>query len=223
MAAQDRSPNASPVVAYDSRITDDRDTETRDSVQTSTDGNMPHRLPVSEYSVAAQKHGVKVNEGSTPDFATSDAPSSQSHGASWKDKALQFKACRRLVSALTGQDHENSRDFRQTSRGPRPWRTTLIRFGPLSGVFCMFLAIASLVASLGILAGSDKQATPSWSVPPSTYLAIFTALANLSMRYAAIQGVVIAWWYRARSGSTVSKLHWDWHAGTTLRGKSARF
>ena len=39
------------------------------------------------------------------------------------------------------------------------------------------------------------------------------------MRYAAVQGVVIAWWYRAFQGrSTLAKLHRDWRAGTTIRG-----
>lgn len=91
----------------------------------------------------------------------------------------------------------------------------------------------SLIASLGILIGSNGRAVDSWTIPPSTfvttfpsfwcttlltvpsfsYLAIFTALANLSVRYAAIQGVVIAWWLRAMNGSTLSKLHWDWRSG----------
>lgn len=82
----------------------------------------------------------------------------------------------------------------------------------------MFLAIACIVASLGILAASDNQLVTSWTTEPSTYLAIFTAIANLSMRYAAIQGVVLVWWTRALRGSTLSKLHWDWRSGTTLVG-----
>src|ERR1700753_1421525 len=45
-----------------------------------------------------------------------------------------------------------------------------------------------------------------------------TAIANLSMRYACIQGVVIAWWSRACRGSTLAQLHHDWRSGTTLRG-----
>ena len=66
----------------------------------------------------------------------------------------------------------------------RPWRTTFLRFGPISGIFAMLFAIASIFASLGILAQSNKEAVASWTTPPSTYLAIFTAIANLSMRYA---------------------------------------
>jgi hypothetical protein len=117
----------------------------------------------------------------------------------------------------------------------RAWRTTLVRFGPLSGIFCMALALASIIASLGILIGSNGQSINKWSAPPSTYLAILTAIANLSIRYACIQGrsqsrvlayvvanvvagVVVAWWWRASRGSTLAKLHNDWRAGTTIRG-----
>lgn len=67
-----------------------------------------------------------------------------------------------------------------------PWRTTFIRSGPLSGIFCMLLAIASIVASFGILVGSNGMPIMSWSAPPSTYLAICTAIANLCMRYACM-------------------------------------
>lgn len=70
----------------------------------------------------------------------------------------------------------------------RRWKTTLIRFGPLSGIFCMCLAVLSIVASLGILIGSDGNSIEKWETPPSTYIAIFTAVGNLSMRYAAVQG-----------------------------------
>ena len=86
------------------------------------------------------------------------------------------------------------------------------------GILTVIIAIASLIASLGILSGSDGRAVKDWSSPPSTYLAVFTAVSNLCVRYAALQGVVIAWWSRACKGSTLSKLHWDWRAGTTLRG-----
>lgn len=101
---------------------------------------------------------------------------------------------------------------------PRPWRTTLIRFGPLSGIFCMLLAIASMTASLGILAGSRGVPVAHWAATPSTYLAVCTAVANLAMRYACIQGVIIAWWTMALRGSGLAKLHYAWRSGTTLRG-----
>lgn len=82
----------------------------------------------------------------------------------------------------------------------------------------MLLAIASIFICLGILVGSNSQAVRNWEIQPSEYLAIFTAIANLSMRYACIQGIVVAWWTRALRGSTLSKLHWNWRSGTTLIG-----
>ncbi|KAK5172795.1 uncharacterized protein LTR77_002915 [Saxophila tyrrhenica] len=78
--------------------------------------------------------------------------------------------------------------------------------------------MTSIVAALAILLGSRGQAVADWKTPPSTYLAVCTALANLAMRYACINGVVIAWYRRALRGSTIKRLHYDWHAGTTLRG-----
>jgi hypothetical protein len=71
----------------------------------------------------------------------------------------------------------------------RPWKSSLIRFGPLSGIFCMILALSSIIASLGVLVGSDRVDVDKWPTPPSTFLAILTALANLSVRYACIQGM----------------------------------
>lgn len=102
---------------------------------------------------------------------------------------------------------------------PTSWHPTWLRSGPLAGILGMLVASASIIASLGILIGSDHQKVSGWRSPPSTYLAIFTAIANLSMRYAALHGVVICWWYRACKGSTLSKLHWDWRSGTTVLGE----
>ena len=57
-----------------------------------------------------------------------------------------------------------------------------------------------------------------WTLEPSAYLAICTAIANQAMRYAAFQGVMIAWWSKALRGSTLKRLHTDWRAGTTILG-----
>lgn len=139
--------------------------------------------------------------------------------ASWKRRASEFTPIRRILSALATDEGGFFASRTGTPPPARPWKTTLIRFGPLSGIFGMLLAVASLVASLGILAGSDRMPVADWTAPPSTYLAIFTAIANLSIRYAAINGVVIAWWLRAAKGSTLAKLHYDWRSGTSLFGR----
>ena len=138
---------------------------------------------------------------------------------SGKVEATKFTTIQRVTSILSSIGPRRSTSQAGPHPHARPWKTALVRFGPLLGIFSMFLAIAALVASLGVLAGSNSSPFSHWTAPPSTYLAIFTALANMSMRYAAIQGVVIAWWFRACKGSTLAKLHWDWRSGTTLIGK----
>ena len=145
----------------------------------------------------------------------SDKSAAKQNIGSWKTKALQLPPVKRLFSAI--EDH-HSVDPEASGPRTRPWNTTLIRFGPLSGISCMLLAIASVFASLGILAGSNGAPVARWAAQRSTYLAICTAIANLAMRYACIQGVVIAWWVRASNGSNLAKLHEDWRSGTTIRG-----
>lgn len=119
-----------------------------------------------------------------------------------------------LTTEFGGNDCASS----STRSSDRPWKLTLIRFGPLSGLFGLVLAIASIFAALGILVSSRNSPVTHWAGEPSTYLAICTAVANQAIRYATIQGVVIAWWTRASRGSTLSQLHNDYRAGTTLRG-----
>ncbi len=79
---------------------------------------------------------------------------------------------------------ESSRKHVQRSKHEgkdRPWRETLIRAAPLSGIAGIFLAMGSIIAALGFLVGSAGQSTKHWSTPPSTYLAICTAIASSSM------------------------------------------
>lgn len=64
----------------------------------------------------------------------------------------------------------------RTSPESRAWRSSLLRFGPISGICSLALAIASLMASLGVLAGSDGQSVLLWKVPPSTWIAVFTGI-----------------------------------------------
>ena len=56
----------------------------------------------------------------------------------WETKMLRSESLKRIYSAAIGDD-PNSLESDQPVTGPRskPWRTALIRFGPLSGVFCM--------------------------------------------------------------------------------------
>jgi hypothetical protein len=123
------------------------------------------------------------------------------------------------IDVIEKQFHEAKSHFGIQASGARPWKTTFFRLGPLTGFLAMLVALSSIVISLGILVASDGAAVSSWAIEPTVYLAICTAIANLAMRYACIQGVVVAWWIRAMSGkATLRRLHHDWKSGTTLIG-----
>lgn len=100
-------------------------------------------------------------------------------------------------SASTSQNTPSlTLNEQQKTRYPngRPWKTILFRLGPLSGIACLGLAIISILVSLGVLLGSNGVPVVQWIVQPSAVLAICTAVANQAMRYAAFQGLMIAWW-----------------------------
>ena len=77
----------------------------------------------------------------------------------------------------------------------RQWKTVLFRLGPLSGVVSLVLAFVSILVALGVLLGSNDVPAEEWTVEPSAILAICTAVVNQAVRYAAFQGLMIAWWY----------------------------
>lgn len=95
---------------------------------------------------------------------------------SWSDQASlsRINSWKARVSQFELPNHFATR----TVAKPRPWKTTWIRFGPLSGICCILLAVTSIIASFGVLAGSDGQPVDGWSVAPPTYLAVFTAIAS---------------------------------------------
>lgn len=105
------------------------------------------------------------------------------------------------IQGMTTPSHEAPRGG--PSRYPRPWKTTFFRLAPLAGIGCMLFAVVSLLISFGILTGSNTAPVSMWSVQSSAYNAICTAVANQAIKFAAFQGVVIAWWFRATRGSTV--------------------
>lgn len=133
------------------------------------------------------------------------------------EKAAYSVERRQTEKSEFDEESSASNDADSEKSDGRPWNPKLLQFGTLSGNCAMMLALACLLASLGILAGSNHQAVSTWHAPPATYLAISTAIANLAMRYAALQGVVIAWWLRAIRGSTLAQLHSDWRSGSSFR------
>lgn len=174
-------------------------------------------------------HGVPKEI--TSDGTTDDQPVAKSPCVSKNDVGSSFAELQAIdpygSSAKECKPRQNDR---------QPWKELFFRLGPLSGLACLVIAIISMLISLGILLGSRGVAVAAWTVEPSAILAVCTAVANQAMRYAAFQGVMVAWWLGgivaaqfkswsssannrvALRGSTIKKLHADWMSGMTLVG-----
>lgn len=125
------------------------------------------------------------------------------------------------MNGLSTSSHFNPPDEEGQRKGGRPWDSTFVRVGPLSGIGAMFLAIALLAVDAAVLVASNGASENSWPAGPNVYLAVCAAVANLAVRYACLQGVIVAWWSRAMHGSTVADLHQTWRAGSSLFGAIA--
>lgn len=122
------------------------------------------------------QHPAKTedDDASNQEGTTKNTPSSESK---FTQHIREFVAAFKLASKSEGGT----------------WNTTWKRYGPLSGIAALILALLSLFASFAILYASDGAVTANWKFTPATYLAIFTAIANQAMAYASLQGAVIAW------------------------------
>lgn len=136
------------------------------------------------------------------------SPDSSTPSDGWPNEKAQTET---YVSTTPLTDHRHDTEPKlgdvQVSGGP--WQPTWMRLGSLAGLFALLISISSILVALGILIGSRGQAKSSWTIPPSSWLAVCTAIANQAVRFAAFQGVATAWWYRAAHGSTVARLHSD--------------
>lgn len=89
-------------------------------------------------------------------------------------------------------DYEIEQQSKDVKASGQTWHTTLLRVGPIAGICALLLTLLSLLVALAILLVSRGEAA-DWNVPPSSCLAICTAIANQALRFAAFQGVAIAW------------------------------
>jgi len=70
-----------------------------------------------------------------------------------------------------------------------------------------------------VIIKSDGDLVEAWTLAPAVYLAIFSVVANVLLRYTFSRGVDITWWTTAleSNGATVSDLHNIWLHFTSLR------
>ena len=102
-------------------------------------------------------------------------------------------------------------------QGGNPWRTSVLRRLPWLGLAAFFGVLLCMAAAVAILMESDGQPTDSWSVQPTVYLAIASALANILLHFALAEAVNIAWWRQTtQQGVKIADLHRAWSYGNSL-------
>lgn len=70
------------------------------------------------------------------------------------------------TTAIHGHDSRVASSTDVANPEPRAWTTSFFRLGPLSGIFCILVAMGSIIAALGILVGSRGAAVTTWTIPP---------------------------------------------------------
>lgn len=98
-----------------------------------------------------------------------------------------------------------------------PWRPSPYHRFPWFGFGALLGALLGIALSVAILVGSDSQPTSKWTVQPTVYLAIASAITNITLHFALSEGVNVAWWRRATQDDTkISDLHRYWSHGNSL-------
>lgn len=139
---------------------------------TTTDWSTLCSTQSKEYKQDVAVHTKRLGCGGPGTSPTSDTSSPIEF---LRHHAQRYASTRLVFTTTYGEQP----DHKPTPTPPRPWKTGALRLDPLSGLFSMLVAIASIIVSLGILVGSDGAPISNWTLaPPSTYLAICTAIAN---------------------------------------------
>jgi len=111
-------------------------------------------------------------------------------------------------------DVEDSDEVRVVER--HPFNKHFLQLQPLLGMLALLITAASVLFTLAILVVSNNK-PKTWTLQPSVYLSIASALANSAVGFAYAQAAVIAWWYRASSkGSSIRALERQYEASSSL-------
>jgi hypothetical protein len=113
-----------------------------------------------------------------------------------------------------------SRDPANAPRIPRgqPWEAGLWRRFPWLGIFALVIALAAAVVVTAVLVISNDKPIENWRIQTTVYLSIASTIANIALRFAFAEGLVIAWWYRAMGKNTkVADLHNVWAFGNEVK------
>ena len=98
-----------------------------------------------------------------------------------------------------------------------PWKSGIFRRLPWLGISAFLGALLGIGAAIAILIASNGKPTADWSVQPTVYLAIASAVTNILLHFALAEAVNVAWWSRASQTTTkVADLHRTWIYGNSL-------
>ncbi|KAI9868625.1 MAG: hypothetical protein M1813_004475 [Trichoglossum hirsutum] len=87
---------------------------------------------------------------------------------------------------------------------------------PYLGLSAVAGVIACIAAAVTVLVHSNGQQIHQWSVQPTVWLAVISAIAGACLHFALVQGVTITWWRKATHGSTIADLHHCWAVGNGI-------
>src|ERR1700712_5726748 len=110
-------------------------------------------------------------------------------------------------------DSEKSIDTRSTPHSYSPWQPGVWESFPFLAFLALAFTIIATVVMIIVLTYSNGRPA-DWRVAPSVLLALAAALANLSLRYALGEGVIISWWTKTlKPGTKLEDLHNTWAFG----------
>ena len=96
------------------------------------------------------------------------------------------------------------------------WRPGLCQSSVVPGFGALCITLLCTIGSIVVLRLSDGKSVSSWSIQPTVWLALASALSNSSLRFAFSQGVTISWWGKVLGGGTLRELHQHWDYGTSI-------
>ena len=121
------------------------------------------------------------------------------------------KLTSRQVEKLRSDSTSSDTPISQTRK--IPWRPSIFRAAPLTGIAALLLAFLQVFASYAVLRASNGDRITNWKYQPTVYLAILTAISNKALAFATIQGTVVTFWLTALRGTTLGQMHRDWGYG----------
>ncbi|KAK5674852.1 hypothetical protein LTS10_012589 [Elasticomyces elasticus] len=97
-------------------------------------------------------------------------------------------------------------------RSEQAWTPSVLSIRPLLGLLALVVSIACMLVSLAILLASNDQPVSKWTIQPTVYLAIASALANTALAFARYHAIPLA----VSKGNSIRDLERQWEAGHSV-------